>query len=101
MSEGAADLIRRMLVVDVEQRLTIQAIMQHPWFRKDLPKAALKLNDECLSIPAHRTQSQAEVDEILVQAEFPGSGSGPSRSSRAILGASPPAAKKSWSLLWA
>ena len=31
VSEGAADLIRRMLTVNPEQRLQIHQIRQHPW----------------------------------------------------------------------
>lgn len=32
IKEGAADLIRKMLVVDVEARASIKDIVQHPWF---------------------------------------------------------------------
>lgn len=37
MSPGAANLIRKMLVVNPVQRATIEDIRQDPWFLKDLP----------------------------------------------------------------
>ncbi|KAK3941224.1 kinase-like domain-containing protein [Diplogelasinospora grovesii] len=37
MSEGAANLIKKMLVVNPVQRATIEEIRQDPWFLEDLP----------------------------------------------------------------
>jgi len=37
VSSGARDLISKMLVVDPLKRITIQQIMQHPWYRTNLP----------------------------------------------------------------
>ncbi|KAL2132808.1 hypothetical protein VTI74DRAFT_3358 [Chaetomium olivicolor] len=37
MSPGAANLIKKMLVVNPVQRATIEEIRQDPWFLKDLP----------------------------------------------------------------
>ena len=34
ISEGAKDLIRRLLVVDKEKRITIEDALMHPWIRK-------------------------------------------------------------------
>lgn len=33
ISRGAADLIRQMLVVEIGERISINGIKQHPWFR--------------------------------------------------------------------
>lgn len=35
MSEESIDLIRGMLDRDVESRLTIEQVIEHPWFRED------------------------------------------------------------------
>ena len=33
VTSGVADLLQRLLVVNPAQRLTIQQIYKHPWFR--------------------------------------------------------------------
>ncbi|KAL5703981.1 cAMP-dependent protein kinase [Ranunculus cassubicifolius] len=38
VSDGARDLIKRMLVVDPMKRMTILDIRQHPWFQVHLPQ---------------------------------------------------------------
>ncbi|KAI5068048.1 hypothetical protein GOP47_0017043 [Adiantum capillus-veneris] len=35
ISSGAKDLVRKMLKKDVKERLTIQAVLNHPWLRVD------------------------------------------------------------------
>jgi serine/threonine protein kinase len=37
ISKGCADLIRRMLVVDPLERITTSEIMEHEWFKVELP----------------------------------------------------------------
>jgi len=37
LSEGARNLISKMLVVNSEERATVQQIYADPWFRVDLP----------------------------------------------------------------
>ncbi|KAJ8949326.1 hypothetical protein NQ314_008246 [Rhamnusium bicolor] len=37
ISHLARDLIKRMLTVDPQQRITISAILNHPWLAKDIP----------------------------------------------------------------
>ena len=42
LSEETQDLIRRMLVVEPEKRITMEEIKNHPWFKsnsKSLPEA--------------------------------------------------------------
>lgn len=38
LSIGARDLIRRMLIVDPINRITIPEIYKHPWFQKNIPQ---------------------------------------------------------------
>ncbi len=44
VSEECKDLLKKVLMADPAQRLTIQGIMQHPWFLQDLPAGALEVN---------------------------------------------------------
>merc|ERR1712232_280524 len=37
VTQEAADLLSKMLKVDVDDRITIRQIREHSWFRKDLP----------------------------------------------------------------
>jgi 5'-AMP-activated protein kinase catalytic alpha subunit len=43
LSDGARDLIPRMLIVDPMKRMTIAQIRRHPWFLKNLPQYLLNL----------------------------------------------------------
>jgi len=42
-------LISKMLARDPSQRLSIEGVMHHPWFQRDLPRGALEMNDNLLS----------------------------------------------------
>ena len=44
MSDECKDLLQSMLTTDPLSRLTIQGIMEHPWFLRDLPAGALEVN---------------------------------------------------------
>ncbi|KAM7268382.1 hypothetical protein ACFE04_010548 [Oxalis oulophora] len=52
LSQGARDLIPRMLVVDPMKRITIPEIRQHPWFQLHLPRY--------LAVPPPDTMQQAK-----------------------------------------
>lgn len=41
ISADAKDLIRKMLTIDSEERITIKEIYNHPWMQQDAPKDAL------------------------------------------------------------
>ena len=36
LPEGAQDLIRRMLIIEPEQRITMEGIKSHPWFKSNM-----------------------------------------------------------------
>ncbi|KAJ8750254.1 hypothetical protein K2173_014169 [Erythroxylum novogranatense] len=60
LSQGARDLIPRMLVVDPMKRMTIPEIRQHPWFQARLPRY--------LAVPPPDTMEQAKkIDEEVLQ----------------------------------
>ncbi|XP_024016886.1 SNF1-related protein kinase catalytic subunit alpha KIN10 [Morus notabilis] len=60
LSQGARDLIPRMLVVDPMKRMTIPEIRQHPWFQAHLPRY--------LAVPPPDTVQQAKkIDEDILQ----------------------------------
>ena len=48
ISTPCHDLLRRLLVADPAQRLTMAQISAHPWFTTNLPADALAMNDDCL-----------------------------------------------------
>ena len=60
LSDGAADLIRRMLIVDPVKRIKISDIRQHTWFRTKLPKYLQ------LSVEQH-IETQHMVDLAVVE----------------------------------
>jgi serine/threonine protein kinase len=45
VSEACKDLLRKLIVLDPEHRLTIPQIAQHPWFREGLPADIFSVND--------------------------------------------------------
>ncbi|KAI3963954.1 hypothetical protein MKW92_016870 [Papaver armeniacum] len=61
LSDGARDLILRMLVVDPMKRITIPEIRQHPWFLAHLPSY--------LAVPPPDTMEQTNKmdEEILMK----------------------------------
>ncbi|RKP24836.1 kinase-like domain-containing protein [Syncephalis pseudoplumigaleata] len=56
VSSSAQDLLKRMLVVDPLQRITIHEIWQHEWFARDLP--------DYLSLTEGLTRSDSEHTEV-------------------------------------
>ena len=51
VSYECVSLVRRILVADPSQRLSIEDIKLHPWFLRDLPNGALHMNDFYLQAP--------------------------------------------------
>lgn len=45
VSPGARALLKKMLVVDPLQRITVTGIMEDPWFKENLPTYLLPMND--------------------------------------------------------
>lgn len=45
VSPDCIDIIDRLLCPDPEERITMQEILEHPWFLTRLPEGALSLND--------------------------------------------------------
>ncbi|KAG9390590.1 Protein kinase domain [Carpediemonas membranifera] len=78
----AQDLIRRMLVVNPDNRIKIDEIRRHPWFRQDLPlyidhlldcrtvTAATELDPDIFQELVRYGFSQAEIDEAVAEQRF-------------------------------
>jgi len=49
ISEGAKDVVRKMLVSDPKQRATAQEVLNHPWVREDGDASDVQLEDVVLS----------------------------------------------------
>eukprot|EP00038_Savillea_parva_P006615 m.164795 g.164795 ORF g.164795 m.164795 type:complete len:506 (+) comp12472_c0_seq1:307-1824(+) len=58
VSSDAADLVKSMLRVDPLNRITIDGIRDHPWFKKDLPEYLFPAADE---------QEDADFDDAAVK----------------------------------
>jgi serine/threonine protein kinase len=58
----------RILNVDPAQRITMEGIYDHPWFRKNLPPGVREMNDRPPPLPA-TLQSVAEIKAILAEAQ--------------------------------
>ena len=57
LSADCFSLLDAMLNVDTELRITVQGIMQHPWFLTNLPEGMLQLNKRLLQSPANPLES--------------------------------------------
>ena len=61
-SPHCLDLLRRIMTVDSEKRITIPEIMRHPWFLEDLPLGLEEANSSLLEAPlALQFCKQSEV----------------------------------------
>eukprot|EP00039_Didymoeca_costata_P032933 m.39939 g.39939 ORF g.39939 m.39939 type:complete len:510 (-) comp9611_c0_seq1:1400-2929(-) len=63
LSDGARDLVSRMLQVNPLQRLTIAQIRSHPWFAIDVPEYLFPGRDD----PSNREFDEAAISEICNQ----------------------------------
>jgi len=64
VSDECKDLIRRILVADPSQRLTIPQIQEHSWYAKGLPLNVRGMNDECLRLRPHDHPGYQTIPEI-------------------------------------
>ena len=66
-------MLSKILVADPDKRFTIQQIIEHPWFKQDLPSRALKMNDEYISLSPDGPgfQQLSEIKAILKTAMQP------------------------------
>lgn len=68
VSEDCEDLIKKIMVKDSNQRLSIQDIQQHPWYLHNLPKGALTMNKTLENNEGVGLQSIEEIKEIFNEA---------------------------------
>jgi serine/threonine protein kinase len=61
ISDGAKEIISRLLDPNPETRMTIPEIMTHPWFLKNLPEGALEMNELYLPKPDADAANDAKV----------------------------------------
>lgn len=55
ISAQAADLLNQLLVGDPSARLSLEQIVDHPWFQVDLPAGVMQMND---ALPQQRSGLQ-------------------------------------------
>lgn len=69
LTPECTDLLTRLLEVDADKRITVQQILKHPWFVKDLPEEMANLNNSLLQVPlslqsTNCRQSEEEIVEL-------------------------------------
>eukprot|EP01023_Acetabularia_acetabulum_P051062 TRINITY_DN5606_c0_g1_i4.p2 TRINITY_DN5606_c0_g1~~TRINITY_DN5606_c0_g1_i4.p2 ORF type:complete len:349 (-),score=32.26 TRINITY_DN5606_c0_g1_i4:911-1876(-) len=69
LSQECIDLLHGILENDVNKRLTIQQILQHPWFVKGLPKGVLEWNQKALRRQPTLKQTDQEVMSLVLTAQ--------------------------------
>ncbi|GLI60100.1 hypothetical protein VaNZ11_002131 [Volvox africanus] len=67
VTDGCIDMLRGMLKPAPEQRLTIEKIMEHPWFNKKLPPQAREMNMYYLNLPVPPEYQQPDQIKKLLQ----------------------------------
>ncbi|GFH16690.1 protein kinase domain-containing protein [Haematococcus lacustris] len=61
------DFLKRLLKPDPAKRLTLQGILQHPWFLKKLPPHAQEMNDYYTALPLPEEHQQPEHIRALLE----------------------------------
>ncbi len=67
ISEECLDMLRGLLKPTPDQRLTIEGIMSHAWFKKKLPPQALEMNMYYLNLPVPPEYQRPEQIKALVE----------------------------------
>ncbi|CDO94451.1 unnamed protein product [Kluyveromyces dobzhanskii CBS 2104] len=66
LSQGAASLIKKMLIVNPVNRITVHEIMQDEWFKVDLPDYLVPAE----TTPQEDTETKSENGELAVPSEL-------------------------------
>jgi serine/threonine-protein kinase SRK2 len=69
ISEEAKDLLRKLLVKDPNERLSLSQVQKHPWFQTNLPNGSLEYNTWALQVP-NPNQQPAEVVNSVIQTAY-------------------------------
>ena len=69
ISNDVRDLISRIFVYDPSQRITLEGIMEHPWFNFSLPQGAKEMN-ATLHQQNAGLQTKEEIDRIIDAAKY-------------------------------
>lgn len=77
VSDDCKDLVSRILVGDPDRRITVQQILQHPWYLKGLPPGVIDMNTTCLSLQQDSSamQTAEQIRNVVNAAKIPSSGS--------------------------
>mmetsp|Transcript_7788 Transcript_7788/g.22165 ORF Transcript_7788/g.22165 Transcript_7788/m.22165 type:complete len:379 (+) Transcript_7788:187-1323(+) len=61
LSDEVKSLVKSLMVVDPEQRMTLAEVKEHPWFTQDIPEGLLEMNETLQDRPSNL----ASAEEIL------------------------------------
>jgi len=66
ISEECIDMLRKLLHPNPEQRITLDDILEHPWFNKKLPAQAKTMNAYYLNLPLPTEYQSPEQIRLLL-----------------------------------
>lgn len=69
LSAQCVDLLKQMLHPNPNLRITIQGIMQHPWFLQGWDPALLQINDAAMQAPPPNALTQPQVNALVAQVQ--------------------------------
>ncbi|KAI8474560.1 MAG: kinase-like domain-containing protein [Monoraphidium minutum] len=65
LTPACVGLLRRLLEPEPEARVTVEQIMQDPWFQVDLPPNALAMNSHYLTLDPACEQSEEQIRAVV------------------------------------
>lgn len=68
MSADCRDLLSRILVADPARRITVPAILRHPWFLRGLPDGVAEMNDRLVPPRASEIRTFSMPDGVQARA---------------------------------
>jgi serine/threonine protein kinase len=69
LTDDCKNLLEQMLHPDPAQRITIEGIKQHPWFRVDLDPALMGIKDACMGLPSPCVLTPAQLSALVAQVQ--------------------------------
>ena len=68
MSADCRDLLSQILVADPARRITVPAILRHPWFLRGLPDGVAEMNDRLVPPRASEIRTFSMPDGVQARA---------------------------------
>lgn len=69
LTNDCKDLLEQMLHPDPAQRITIEGIKDHPWFKVDLDPGLLALKAQCMDLPSPCELTPAQLSTLVAEVQ--------------------------------